>query len=118
MEKSWGAAALSAMAVACGVAGATEALAADMDAMATKAPPVVSAAAAGPSSCTTLYGFFLTDCQLIWYGVRFYGTVDLGGLYQTHGTPVDKNFPTGASYIVGAGGTGATNRTPGWGLAP
>jgi predicted porin len=65
-----------------------------------------------------LWGFFLTDCQLAWYGVRFYGTVDLGGLYQTHGTPLDRNFPTGASYIVGAGGTGATNRTPGWGLAP
>jgi|HubBroStandDraft_4_1064222.scaffolds.fasta_scaffold57042_2 predicted porin len=109
---------IPAAAIAALASCATTALAADMDAMVTKAPPVVSAAAAGPSSCTTLYGFFLTDCQLIWYGVRFYGTVDLGGLYQTHGTPFDKNFPTGASYIVGAGGTGATNRTAGWGLAP
>jgi predicted porin len=109
---------IPAAAIAALASCATTALAADMDAMVTKAPPVVLAAAAGPSSCTTLYGFFLTDCQLIWYGVRFYGTVDLGGLYQTHGTPFDKNFPTGASYIVGAGGTGATNRTAGWGLAP
>jgi predicted porin len=93
--------------------------AADMDAMATKAPPyAVAPAAVGPVPCGSLWGFFLTDCQLAWYGVRFYGTVDLGGLYQTHGTPLDRNFPTGASYIVGAGGTGATNRTPGWGLAP
>jgi len=93
--------------------------AADMDAMATKAPPyAVAPAAVGPVPCSSLWGFFLTDCQLAWYGVRFYGTVDLGGLYQTHGTPLDRNFPTGASYIVGAGGTGATNRTPGWGLAP
>ena len=93
--------------------------AADMDAMATKAPPyAVAPAAVGPVPCGSLWGFFLTDCQLAWYGVRFYGTVDLGGLYQTHGTPFDPNFPTGASYIVGAGGTGATNRTPGWGLAP
>ena len=37
---------------------------------------------------------------------------------QTHGTPFDKNFPTGASYLLGAGGTGATNRTPGFGLGP
>jgi predicted porin len=93
--------------------------AADMDAMATKAPPyAVAPANVGPASCSSLWGFFLTDCQLAWYGVRFYGTVDLGGLYQTHGTPFDRNFPAGASYIVGSGGTGATNRTPGWGLAP
>lgn len=93
--------------------------AADMDAMATKAPPyAVAPTAQGPVSCSSLWGFFVTDCQLLWSGVRLYGTVDLGGLYQTHGTPFDKNFPTGASYIVGAGGTGATNRTPGWGLAP
>ena len=117
MKKSWVAAALSVMFV--GVAGATTALGADMDATVTKAPVYAApAAAAAPAACNSLPGFFLTDCQLIWYGVRFYGTVDLGGLYQTHGTPFDKNFPTGASYIVGAGGTGATNRTAGWGLAP
>ena len=60
---------IPAAAIAALASCATTALAADMDAMVTKAPPVVSAAAAGPSSCTTLYGFFLTDCQLIWYGV-------------------------------------------------
>jgi predicted porin len=88
--------------------------------MATKAP-VVAPAAMGPpppASCYSFAAFFLSDCQLLWSGVRLYGTVDMGGLYQTHGTPFDKNFPTGASYIVGAGGTGATNRSPGWGLAP
>jgi predicted porin len=95
------------------------AFAADMDTMVTKAPVVAPAAVLPPpTACGSIYDFFLTACQLTWYGVRFYGTVDVGGLYQTHGTPLDKNFPTGASYIVGAGGTGATNRTPGWGLAP
>ena len=44
--------------------------------------------------------------------------MDVGGTYQTHGTPMDRNFPTGASYLLGAGGTGATNRTPGFGLGP
>ena len=95
----------------------TSAALADEPPMVTKAAPVAVAPAAS-STCTSLPDFFLSSCQLTWYGVRFYGTVDLGGLYQTHGTPFDKNFPTGASYIVGAGGTGATNRTPGWGLAP
>ena len=47
--------------------------------------------------------------------MRLYGTVDLGGTYQTHGAPFDQNFPSGASYLLGAGGTGATNRTPGFG---
>jgi predicted porin len=108
---------MSVATLAVGSACATSALAADMP-MVTKSEPMVAPAATGPASCNSLYGFFLTDCQLIYYGVRFYGTVDLGGLYQTHGTPFDKNFPTGASYIVGAGGTGATNRTAGWGLAP
>ena len=111
--------AASAALIILGAVSATSVSAADMDAMATKAPPyAVAPAAQGPVSCSSLWGFFVTDCQLLWSGVRLYGTVDLGGLYQTHGTPFDKNFPTGASYIVGAGGTGATNRTPGWGLAP
>jgi predicted porin len=93
--------------------------AADMDAMATKAPPyAVAPAAVGPASCNSFAGFWLTDCQLLWAGVRLYGTVDVGGTYQTHGTPFDRNFPTGASYLLGAGGTGATNRTTGFGLGP
>jgi len=93
--------------------------AADMDSMVTKAPPyAVAPAATGPAPCNSVGGFFLTDCQLLWGTVRVYGTVDVGGTYQTHGTPFDRNFPTGASYLLGAGGTGATNRTPGFGLGP
>jgi len=92
------------------------------DPMVTKAPAVAAAlyppAPPPPQACTSLPGFFLTDCQLTWYGVRVYGTVDMGGTYQSHGTPFDPNFPTGASYLLGAGGTGATNRTPGFGLGP
>jgi predicted porin len=81
----------------------------------TKAPPLVSPAA---TACGSVYDFFLTACPLSRYGVTFYGTVDVGGTYQTHGTPFDKNFPTGASYLLGAGGGNATNRTPGFGLGP
>jgi predicted porin len=102
------------------VASITTALAEDP--MVTKAPMMAPAAAPPgpppPASCSTVPGFFLTDCQLLWSGVRVYGTVDMGITYQTHGTPFDPNFPTGASYLLGAGGTGATNRTPGFGLGP
>jgi len=90
--------------------------AADLGAMVTKAPPI--AVAPATTACGSVYDFFLTACPLTWYGVTFYGTVDVGGTYQTHGAPFDKNFPTGASYLLGAGGTNATNRTPGFGLGP
>jgi predicted porin len=79
---------------------ATSALADDP--MVTKAPPVAVAPTAPPppQACTSIAGFFLTDCQLLWYGVRLYGIVDVGGGYQTHGSPFDPNFPTGASYFL------------------
>ena len=75
----------------------------------TKAPPVP----AGPATCGSIPEFFLTNCQLSWYGVRFYGAVDVGGGYQTHGAPFDGNFVTGASYFLQK-----MNRTAMWGLAP
>jgi predicted porin len=112
MKKYAWSAAMSAAAV---LVGASAASAADMDSMVTKAPPP---AATAPASCGSLYDFFLTACPLSWYGVTFYGTVDMGGSYQTHGVPFDPNHPTGALYLLGAGGTGATNRTPGLYLGP
>src|SRR3984957_19957751 len=64
----------------------------------TKAP---AAASAIPSSaCTSVWGFFVTDCPLSWYGVRFYGTIDTGAGYQTHGAPLDPNYAQGSSYLV------------------
>jgi predicted porin len=106
----WSATACAALLVGC--TGAT--LAADYDMptkapLLTKAPPLQSA----PSSCTGVYDFFLTACQLSWYGVRFYGTIDVGGGYQTHGAPFDPNFVTGASYFLQK-----MNRSPMWGAAP
>ena len=95
-----------------GLAGAANA--ADMP-IPTKAwtPPT-----AVPAACAGLTDFFLSNCLLSWSGVTFYGTVDMGGTYQTHGSPFDPNFPTGASYLLGAGGGAATNRTAGFGLGP
>jgi len=107
---------VAAFATAAVLVGASAASAADMDNMVTKAPPAPAATA--PASCGSLYDFFVTACPLTWNGVTFYGTIDMGGTYQTHGTPFDPNFPTGASYLLGAGGGGATGRTAGFGLAP
>ncbi len=83
--------------------------------MPAKAPPATTAAPAdaGPPACGSVPDFFLTNCQLSWYGVRLYGTVDVGGGYQTNGAPFDSNFPTGASYFLQK-----MNRVAMWGLAP
>ena len=80
--------------------------------------PIVTKTAAATlsttsSACTGVWGFFVTDCPLSWYGVRVYGTIDTGGGYQTHGAPLDPNFAQGSSYLVQK-----MNRQPMWTLAP
>jgi hypothetical protein len=50
---------------------------------------------------------------LAWYGVRFYGVIDVGGGYQTNGAPFNPQFPQGSSYVVQK-----MNREPMWTLAP
>jgi hypothetical protein len=106
------AAAFATAAVLCGGA----AYAADMDTMVTKAPP--APAFTPPAACGSFYDFFLTACPLTWNGVTFYGTIDIGGSYMTHGAPFDRDFPTGVPYVIGGGGTGATGRLSGLFLAP
>jgi len=75
----------------------------------TKAPPV----AAAPVTCGSAYDFFFTSCPLTWYGVTFYGTIDVGGGYQTHGAPFNPDIQSGASYLIQK-----MNRVAMWGLAP
>jgi predicted porin len=75
----------------------------------TKAPPV----AAAPVTCGSAYDFFFTSCPLTWYGVTFYGTIDVGGGYQTHGAPFNPDIRSGASYLIQK-----MNRVAMWGLAP
>src|ERR1700683_4341841 len=64
----------------------------------TKAP--AASAPAASTNCQGAPDFFLGSCQLAWYGVRFYGVIDVGGGYQTHGAPWDPYFPQGSSYLV------------------
>jgi predicted porin len=51
--------------------------------------PVKAVPVAGPTSCTSIVDFFTTACQVAAYGVRFYGTVDVGFGYQTAGAKVN-----------------------------
>src|SRR5271155_398088 len=82
--------------------------------MATKAPPPAAAAqASSPAPCGSLWDFVATACPLSWYGVTLYGTIDVGGGWQSHGARFSPVSSVGASYIISK-----TNRSPMWGLAP
>ncbi len=96
------AAASAAVIMFSGVGGA---YAADLGTMPVKAIPV-----SGPTTCTNIVDFFTTACQLSAYGVRFYGTVDVGLNYMTNGTPIDKLAgPTRAYFpLKNSGANGST----------
>src|SRR5215475_11009374 len=87
------AASLAVMVLGCGGAAS----AADLSNMPTKALPV----APGPTTCTSIQDFFTTACQLAWYGVRFYGAVDVGAGYETNGAPFAKFTGPGVNYFPG-----------------
>jgi predicted porin len=64
----------------------------------TKAPPPL--APAPLVSCTSAVQFFVTDCPLTYYGITVYGTIDLGGGWESHGAPFNKDIITGVSELV------------------
>ena len=64
----------------------------------TKAPPPLTPAPL--VSCTSAVQFFVTDCPLTYYGITVYGTIDVGGGWESHGAPFSKNFPTGVSELI------------------
>src|SRR5258708_20674984 len=107
-----GASRLSAVSAAVMVLGCSgAAYAADLGNMPTKAPPALP----GPTTCTSIEDFFTTACQLSWFGVRFYGTVDVGGGYQTNGSRFAKFTGAGFNYFLGKannGGKGAFSPHP------
>jgi predicted porin len=85
------------------------AYAADLGNMVTKAPPT----APKPVTCTSLQDFFTTPCQLSWYGVRLYGTIDLGAGYQTNGSRFAPDTGAGVNYFPGKSSLGGK-----WVLTP
>jgi len=79
--------------------------------MATKAPPPV--AVTDPASCGSFWDFLVTACPLTWYGITVYGTVDMGGTWQSHGAPFNGTSSVGEEYLI----VKNSNRAL-WGLAP
>src|SRR5215813_334361 len=58
-------------------------------------------------------GLIETNCQLTWYGITVYGTIDAGFGWQSHGAPFDPRSTAGASYLIQR-----QNRSAMWGAAP
>jgi predicted porin len=77
--------------------------------------PTTASPAAAPSTpkpCTGLWDFIDTNCQLTWYGITVYGTIDAGVGWQSHGAPFDPRSAK-ASYLIQKQG-----RSSMWGAAP
>src|SRR5258708_16032465 len=81
---------------AAGAARGGEAWAADI--VPTKAQS--DTAAFNPKPCTGLWDFIATNCELTWQGITIYGTIDVGGGWQSHGAPFDPQSAGGASYRI------------------
>ena len=47
------------------------------------------AQASAPRTCVGFEDFVETNCQLTWYGITVYGTIDVGGGWMSHGAPWD-----------------------------
>jgi predicted porin len=52
------------------------------------------------ASCGNIQDFFTTACPLTYYGVTFYGTIDVGGGYQTHTTPFNPDALFGTQDLI------------------
>jgi len=77
------------------------------------AAPKSPAAATPPALCGSFYDFFATNCPLTWYGITLYGTLDLGGTWQSHGTPFNGTSVVGDEYLLSKNSNG-----PGFHRAP
>ena len=78
----------------------------------TKAPPP-PLAPAPLVSCTSAVQFIVTDCPLTYYGITVYGTIDMGGGYESHGAPFNKNIISGVQELIRKNSNGS-----GWFLTP
>ena len=70
-------------------------------------------AASTPKTCTGAWDFIETGCQLTWYGITVYGTIDAGVGWQSHGATFDPRSAVSASYLIQR-----QNRSAMWGAAP
>jgi predicted porin len=75
---------------------------ADLVKMVRKAPP----AAPKSDTCASIEDFFTTACQLSWYGVRFYGALDVGAGFQSNSTRFAPDSGAGVNYFPGKSSLG------------
>ncbi len=68
------------------------------DDMATKAP--AEAKTSNPEPCGSLWDFFTTSCPLTSNGITLYGTIDMGGSWQSHSAPVNGRSSFGVNYLI------------------
>jgi predicted porin len=64
----------------------------------TKAPAMTPAPAL--VGCTSAVQFVVTDCPLTYYGITVYGTIDMGGGYESHGSAFNKNIISGVQELI------------------
>ncbi|WP_158807010.1 porin [Beijerinckia sp. L45] len=83
--------------VLCGTAHAAD--------LPTYQPPLVPSAA--PTYCTDPIKFIVTDCPLSAYGITFYGTIDMGVGYESHGAPFNPDIITGVQELIRKNSTGS-----------
>ena len=83
--------------------------------MVTKTPPpaAMPASPPPPAPCSSVWDFVATACPLTWYGITVYGTIDVGGGWQSHGTPFNGTSVVGQEYLVQKNSNRAL-----WGFAP
>ena len=89
------------------VAFAATAQAADLPT--TKAPRRPPA----PSCFSSLYAFMNPtpkDCPLSYRGITFYGAVDMGGGYSSHGADFNPNYPQGVQEVIAKYSQGPNGR--------
>ena len=67
------------------------------DVMPAKAAPGTSTK---PLPCTDPWDFVSSDCQLSWYGITIFGTIDAGFGWQSSDAPWDPRSAVGASYPI------------------
>jgi predicted porin len=57
-----------------------------------------------PSSCFSSFMSYLdstpAECPLTWNGITLYGTIDMGAGYETHGTALNRAYPTGVEELI------------------
>ena len=70
----------------------------------TFSPPATSSTAAAKSDCFSGVSTWLessaADCPLSAFGITVYGTIDVGGGYETHASPFNGDAKTGVSELI------------------